>query len=152
MIKCYFSYSYFFNKKKECGVTYFRPNIINSRIVGGVEAIPSSWPAQILLTFDYSPTILLPNKDEFKPTFTFYCGGTIIDERTILTASHCMAHKLTYYVSYEGNRYDFKPKITAKYPTFESMYSVHGGIHKSYEPGQIPLPRNQIKKIIMVIL
>ena len=123
---------------------------MTNRIVGGLEAIRSSWPAQILFIFDYSPTILLPNNEEFKPTFTYYCGGTIIDERTILTASHCMAHKLAYYVNYKGKNYYFKPNTTAKYPTFESMYSVHGGIHKSFEQGQIPLPRNQIKKIIMV--
>jgi hypothetical protein len=61
-----------------------------------------------------------------------------------------MSHKLTYQVYYEGKIHYFKPKITSKYPTFESMYSVHGGIHKNYEQGSIPLPRNQIKKIIMV--
>ena len=44
------------------------------RIVGGVEAKPNSWPWIARLIIDQQ----------------FGCGGTIIDEKTILTAAHCV--------------------------------------------------------------
>lgn len=52
------------------------PNLIcqnnGDRIVGGVDAIAHSWPWIINLTFG-----------------GYVCGGTIIDDTTVLTAAHC---------------------------------------------------------------
>ena len=46
------------------------------RIVGGVEAKKNSWPWIARLSIDGR----------------YGCGGTIIDEKTILTAGHCVAN------------------------------------------------------------
>ncbi|XP_050738548.1 chymotrypsin BII-like [Eriocheir sinensis] len=45
-----------------------------SRIVGGFEAAPHSWPHQVALFIDD----------------TFFCGGSLISNEWVLTAAHCM--------------------------------------------------------------
>jgi len=54
--------------KKACGI----PNANPEKIVGGVEATPHEFPWQVGLFFD-----------------GYFCGGTIISEKYILTAAHC---------------------------------------------------------------
>jgi len=46
----------------------------SSRIVGGVEAKPHSWPHQVALFIDDM----------------YFCGGSLISEQWVLTAAHCM--------------------------------------------------------------
>eukprot|EP00091_Calanus_sinicus_P017379 TRINITY_DN3756_c0_g1_i1.p1 TRINITY_DN3756_c0_g1~~TRINITY_DN3756_c0_g1_i1.p1 ORF type:complete len:185 (-),score=38.65 TRINITY_DN3756_c0_g1_i1:380-934(-) len=62
----------------ECGINYIQPeNVGNAtRIVGGVEAVPGSWPWQAYL--------------KFKGSFT--CGGTLIHPEWVLSAAHCFSH------------------------------------------------------------
>ena len=45
----------------------------DDRIVGGMEAVKGSWPFVVRLVINNS----------------WLCGGTILDDRTILTAGHC---------------------------------------------------------------
>ncbi|XP_063871145.1 brachyurin-like [Scylla paramamosain] len=49
-------------------------SIRSSRIVGGVEAVPHSWPHQVGLFIDD----------------LFFCGGSLISNEWVLTAAHCM--------------------------------------------------------------
>ncbi|XP_022800427.1 anionic trypsin-1-like isoform X1 [Stylophora pistillata] len=46
-----------------------------SRIMGGYQAAPHSWPWQV--------TLMTPDREPF-------CGGTLLDEFWIATASHCL--------------------------------------------------------------
>merc|ERR1712045_768183 len=75
----------------ECGNTPIRPNL-NGFIVGGVEARPHSIPWQVSLRF---------TKDH-------NCGGSLVNEDTVITAAHCiMGHmsgstfKQSSYYTYE---------------------------------------------------
>jgi len=55
-----------------CGITRF------NRIVGGSEARQGAWPWAVIL-----------GRSRFGGGFQVMCGGTLIDEDTILTAAHC---------------------------------------------------------------
>jgi len=60
------------NQKYKCGVD----SLGESRIVGGQEASPHSFPWSVSLKVSWG---------------THFCGGSIINERFILTAAHCVA-------------------------------------------------------------
>ena len=60
----------YFSFQDGCGVR------TRSRIVGGYKAAPHSWPWQVML--------MTP---DLRKTF---CGGTLLSEFWIITASHCL--------------------------------------------------------------
>jgi len=65
-----------------CGRPEIKHSIAFSRIFGGSHAVPNSWPWQVLY-------------EERKPCGVNMmclgvCGGTLIDSRHVLTASHCI--------------------------------------------------------------
>jgi secreted trypsin-like serine protease len=61
-----------------CGVPAIAPNQ-DGKIVGGIEAIPNSWPWQVQMCSSGSTTL----------SCRLRCGGSVINERFILTAAHC---------------------------------------------------------------
>lgn len=63
---------------------------MSSRIVGGVEAAPNSWPSTVYLKIFYSYKIW-----KFTYSVDFVCAGTLIDEYTILTVAHCVQPKIS---------------------------------------------------------
>lgn len=65
-----------------CGNTSFNQNV---RIVGGIPAVPNSWPAQIQLLFTLTGTLSGKTYQS-----SGYCGGTLINRYTVLTAAHCL--------------------------------------------------------------
>nr|AAO21124.1 elastase B [Danio rerio] len=60
-----------------CGLPTFPP--IVTRVVGGVDVRPNSWPWQISL--------------QYKSGSNWYhtCGGSLIDKQWVLTAAHCIS-------------------------------------------------------------
>jgi len=69
-----------------CGETPIEP-ALNNFIVGGVEARPNSIPWQISLGAQFW------GLDE-----GHICGGSIINERYIVTAAHCFFPRMKYYI------------------------------------------------------
>lgn len=76
---------------QQCGVSAIRPissrdstiahltGKTGGRIVGGIEAAAHSWPWQVAL--------VRPGSDHFNGQF---CGGSIISNKYVLTAAHCV--------------------------------------------------------------
>jgi len=65
-----------------CGVPFVSP-LLRSRIVGGHEAKRCGWPWQVSV--------------QRRGSLGWYhtCGGSIIDERWIITAAHCVSVTIT---------------------------------------------------------
>jgi len=56
----------------DCGRPAILPSV-NVRVVGGVEAVPHSWPWQVSL----------------QSSRGHFCGGSIINEHWVVSAAHC---------------------------------------------------------------
>jgi len=72
------------SSNKSCGRRFFTQDIQNnaqSKIVGGIEAVRGAYPYQISL----------------RRRGGHICGGTIIDENTIITAAHCLGRDASDY-------------------------------------------------------
>ncbi|CAF4053019.1 unnamed protein product [Rotaria magnacalcarata] len=66
-----------------CGITYIRRD---ARIIGGVDAIEYSWPFAVLIRQHYK-TMLTLNDRSHLVSASWMCGGTLINHKTILTAT-----------------------------------------------------------------
>ncbi|KAM7234945.1 hypothetical protein CapIbe_013765 [Capra ibex] len=67
-----------------CGVPTYPPQL--SRVVGGEDARPNSWPWQVSLQYSSS--------GQWRHT----CGGSLIEQNWVLTAAHCISSSRTYRV------------------------------------------------------
>ncbi|XP_072304809.1 chymotrypsin-like elastase family member 2A [Eucyclogobius newberryi] len=67
-----------------CGLPTFPPVV--TRVVGGEDVRPNSWPWQISLQYN--------NEGEWRHT----CGGTLISDQWVLTAAHCIRSGYSYRV------------------------------------------------------
>uniref|UniRef100_A0A671K197 pancreatic elastase II n=1 Tax=Sinocyclocheilus anshuiensis TaxID=1608454 RepID=A0A671K197_9TELE len=66
-----------------CGQPTYKP--VASRVVGGTDVKPNSWPWQVSLQYQSGSS------------FYHTCGGTLIDKQWVLTAAHCIGSR-TYRV------------------------------------------------------
>ena len=107
----------------ECGVAYATPNI---RIVGGVPAVPNSWPAQVFILMRYKGVYNFGSND-VKISFQSICGGTLITPQVVLTASHCISTSFEYF--YNGKQYILPISLNSDYPTVASMFTVYAGVN-----------------------
>lgn len=61
-------------------MTYKTPNL---KIVGGVEAVPHSWPAQVLVVFTYKTRVLIEDLGvSLQLSRRYLCGGSLITRDT----------------------------------------------------------------------
>jgi len=62
-----------------CGIPAIKPSFVG-KIYNGQDAVPNSWPWMVSLR----------GRRENGSYTRHFCGGSIIDEKTILTAAHCV--------------------------------------------------------------
>lgn len=119
---------------KECGVTYKNPN---TKIVGGIEAEPNSWPSIVYVVSSYTFDYELPNPSKEIQTLIFesYCAGVLIDRYTVLTAAHCYRGKVSVKDPISGNEIEFNVTTNKFHKTIGSIYSVYVGVHDIEKDG-----------------
>ncbi|XP_059111890.1 chymotrypsin-C [Peromyscus eremicus] len=94
-----------------CGDPTFPPNL-STRVVGGEDAVPHSWPWQISLQY---------LKDD---TWRHTCGGTLITKSHVLTAAHCINKDLTYRVALGKYNLTVEDEEGSLYSEVDTIY-VH---------------------------
>ncbi|CAF1266420.1 unnamed protein product [Didymodactylos carnosus] len=99
-------------QSQQCGLSHYSPTLMpNQRIVNGVQAVAHSWPWAVSLQYNGIHD----------------CGGVIIDEYHILTASHCL--------DYENDLQNYKVKVGAhhKYTSGQSYPIERLYLHPLYD-------------------
>ena len=138
------------NKTIECGKSYFQ---INTRVVGGIPAVPNSWPAQVFIKQNYAGRFY----DYLGNIYTVtggsgFCSGTIIDENTIISSASCI--RSTFYYILNGIKYQLFD-VTSFYTTLESMFDVYAGINdisNIWNSTSSNTGKLSVKQIILVII
>lgn len=107
------------------------------KIVGGQTAVAHSWPSIVFIRFRYEGTDPFTNKPISQSSF---CGGTLLDARTVLTAAHCIPYKIGSSTI----------SLNAQYPTFASMYKVYLGIHDRTQLNSVGSQQMRVAEVYRV--
>jgi hypothetical protein len=100
----------------------------NLNIIGGKIANKNSWPSVAYIKFSYKSYVHIKGFDDiFLKEFSSICGGNLIRRDVVLTSVKCMPSKVDF--DYLGVAYSIKVVPNRFFPTFESMISVHLGLH-----------------------
>ncbi|EDL81023.1 rCG31213, isoform CRA_e [Rattus norvegicus] len=94
-----------------CGNPAFPPNL-STRVVGGEDAVPNSWPWQVSLQY---------LKDD---TWRHTCGGSLITTSHVLTAAHCINKDFTYRVGLGKYNLTVEDEEGSVYAEVDTIY-VH---------------------------
>jgi secreted trypsin-like serine protease len=120
----------------------------NTRIVGGVQAIPYSWPAQVYIrqTIYYKIQI---GSDIFNRSKSFTCGGTIINKNTILGAAHCIANELKIEIDSETVLFNLpNDDISVEYSVYVGAFNI--SFIDRNESSKLPTIKMAVRKVIRV--
>jgi len=76
------------------------------------------------------------------------CGGTLINRKTVLSASHCNVNEFDY--AYKGSTFRIPIRTNEFYSSKEQMMSVHVGVHDRNNKNKWPAKTHSVAKIIIV--
>jgi len=101
------------NRKETCGNPAVKPNLRQVRIIKGHDAVPHSWPWTVSIGY-YGPKNIVAHA----------CGGSLINKRTVVTATHCVVKESIY-------RLVGSPVPNSSlYGSVEAMMRIYIGISK----------------------
>jgi hypothetical protein len=101
------------NLKETCGNPAVKPNLRQVRIIKGHDAVPHSWPWTVSIGY-YGPKNIVAHA----------CGGSLINKRTVVTATHCVVKESIY-------RLVGSPVPNSSlYGSVEAMMRIYIGINK----------------------
>lgn len=124
-------------------MTYVQPDV---KIVGGSDAANYSWPSLAYIYFEYGLDLKIPGRSDLFYQISAWCGGSLIDRNTVLTAAHCIS--TSYEVSINGTKYAFNVTTNKYFPTMESMYTVYLGAYDLNNLENAPTEAISVAKII----
>lgn len=106
----------------------------SARIVGGVTANRNSYPSQVFIVQNYKALVRIPAYPGssvyylYTVTKRFFCGGTIVNAFTILTAAQCIGTSFKVTIN-NVDFYTVQVTPNSYYPTWESMFDVYLGVN-----------------------
>lgn len=99
--------------RNTCGIQPVKPNLSLLRIIRGQEALSKSWPWIVSIGYN-GP----------RRTILHACGGTLVNRRTVVTASHCLESNSVYALA--GS----PVQNSASYADLNSMIRIYVGVTK----------------------
>lgn len=109
------------------------------RIVGGKDAVKSSWPSIVFIYFKYTFDVV-KNNIATTETTSASCGGTLLDKTTVITAAHCIMKEV--WSSTDNSLKKIQPN--AYHKTFESTYNLYFGLHNANDAMNNNLPSDSV--------
>lgn len=139
----------------ECGLSWPQTDFSDYKIPSyGLNDLspPFTYPATTYITFRFTITIRV-NDRIYLPQYRRSCFGTIVNRRTVMTAASCLPSTFPYSPSGFNNDTIILPvEFTEFYPTWQSIYNVHLGIHNFlwFDADVTPTLPEPIDTIILV--
>ena len=105
----------------------------------------------VLLEISYK-TFLTIGGLTYNSKFSSFCGGTLIDRKTVLTAGHCIIKSYPFEIN--GTIYDVNITSNEFHHSYESIFTVYVGAHSLVSDGsEVTYTKPHfVKKAIVVTL